>query len=105
MTKEQRNQIRLIKELANDLNSEKPNFKTTLDALELYAGSLKKSMGIDTPTRDTIAMWDGTDGTVFCNEDFYRKDLNVNSTCGRNKGHKGDHSWYNDTVYNLRHVD
>lgn len=34
--------------------------------------------------------------TVLCGVEFYRRDLAVNSTCGRNKGHPGEHSWYND---------
>ena len=32
----------------------------------------------------------------LCEEEFYRKDLGVRSFCGRNFGHDGEHSWYND---------
>lgn len=104
MNHEQLNSIRLIKSLSEDLNTEKPNFKTTLDSIEHHVQWLKKSLNVDTPMRDTTQTFDGTDSRFLCEQDFYRKDLNVNSTCGRNKGHLGYHSWYNDTTYSLRHV-
>ena len=31
-----------------------------------------------------------------CEVEFHRKDLNVNSICGRKKNHSGEHSWFND---------
>ena len=94
-TKTELHLINLIKVLADDLNPLKPNFKTTLDSIEQHIAELKKSLRIDTPMRDTVA-WDGSDTGVYCNEDFFREDLNVMSTCGRNKGHSGAHSWHCD---------
>lgn len=98
MTKEQLNIIRLIQELAADINTEKPNFKTTLDGIEHHVQWLKKSLGIDKCLQDCTQTFDGTDSRYICNVEFIRKDLNCISTCGRNRGHKGEHSWYNDSA-------
>ena len=35
-----------------------------------------------------------------CGKEFFRKDLNCQSTCGRDVGHAGEHSWYHDTPEN-----
>lgn len=104
LTKSQLHTLHLIRLLANDLDPERPKFKSTLDSIEAQVQALKKELKIDSSVQDSTQEHDGTDNRFLCKEDFYRKDLNVDSTCGRNKGHAGDHSWYNDTTYNLRHV-
>lgn len=101
LTKSQLHTLHLIRLLANDLDPERPKFKSTLDSIEAHVQALKKELKIDSVVQDSTYTFDGTDSDVFCNEEFHRKDLNCASTCGRNKGHKGDHSWYNDNLSNL----
>lgn len=52
MTPKQLNSIRLLKMLANDLDVTKPNFRTTLDAIESYASAIKKDLGLDKPKNE-----------------------------------------------------
>lgn len=53
LNSEQLNTLRLIRLLANDLDPERPKFKSTLDSIELQVKSLKKSLKIDTSVQES----------------------------------------------------